>query len=98
MERFLGLTAKDTYRENLDFKAKDQLSVLQMIAMEKIVTETGRRIEEAIKSFYEDFLSEHYGYPSLRITIPSADSSYVEKFRAFAPEMDSIVKQYNLLS
>ena len=98
MERYLGLTAKDTYRENLDFKSKDQLSVIQMIAMEKTVNEIGRRIEDAIKSFYEDFLSEQYGYPSLKITVPSADSSYVEKFRAFAPEMDSIVKQYNLYS
>ena len=98
MERYLGLTAKDTYRENLDFKSKDQLSVIQMIAMEKTVNETGRRIEDAIKSFYEVFLNEQYGYPSLKITIPSADSSYVEKFRAFAPEMDSVVKQYNLYS
>lgn len=98
MERYLGLAAKDTYRENLDFKAKDQLAVVQMIAMEKTVNETGRRIEEAIKSFYEDYLREKYGYPSRRITIPSANSSYVEKFRAFAPEMDSIVKQYNLYS
>ena len=98
MERYLGLSAKHTYRENLDFKAKDQLSVLQMIAMVKTLSETGRRVEDAIKSFYEDFLREQYGYPSQRITIPSVDSSYVEKFRALAPEMDSVIKQYNLFS
>ena len=74
MERYLGLSAKHTYRENVDFKAKDQLSVLQMIAMVKTLNETGRRVEDAIKSFYEDFLREQYDYPSQRITIPSVDS------------------------
>lgn len=98
MERYLGLSAKHTYRENIDFKAKDQLSVLQMIAMVKTLSETGRRVEDAIKSFYEDFLKEQYDYPSQKITIPSVDSSYVEKFRALAPEMDSVIKQYNLYS
>ncbi len=96
MERYLGLSAKHTYRENIDFKAKDQLSVLQMTAMVKTLSETGRRVEDTIKSFYEDYLRKRYGYPSLKITTPSADSSFVEKFRAFAPEMDSVVKQYNL--
>lgn len=98
MERYLGLSAKHTYRENIDFKVKDQLSVLQMIAMVKTLCETGRRVEDAIKSFYEDFLREQYNYPSQRITIPSVESSYVEKFRALAPEMDSVIKQYNLYS
>lgn len=98
MERYLGLSAKHTYRENIDFKVKDQLSVLQMIAMVKTLSETGRRVEDAIKSFYEDFLREQYNYPSQRITIPSVESSYVEKFRALAPEMDSVIKQYNLYS
>ena len=98
MERYLGLSATHTYRENIDFNIKDYLSILQMTAMVKTLSETGRRVEDIIKSFYEDFLREQYGYPSQKITIPSADSSYVEKFRAFAPEMDSVVKQYNLYS
>ncbi len=32
------------------------------------------------------------------ITVPIAEGSYVEKIKALAPEMDAVVKQYNLYS
>ena len=98
MERDMGLSAKDTYRENIDFKIKDQLAVVQMAAMINILKETSKRVEDAIMSFYEDHLREKYGYPAQKITVPIAEGSYVEKIRALAPEMDAVVKQYNLYS
>lgn len=98
MERVMGLSAKDTYRENLDFKMKDQLVVVQMTSMVNVLKETGKRVEDAIKSFYEDHLKKKYGYPAQKITVPLVESSYVEKFRALAPELDALVKQYNLYS
>ena len=96
MERRLGVAGRNTYRDNIDFKLKDSFAVSQMLAIERTLNDKGRRVEEAIKLFYEDYLKAEYCYPSQRITIPSAESSYVEKIRAFAPEMDAIVKQYNL--
>jgi hypothetical protein len=69
-----------------------------MAAMINILKETSKRVEDAIMSFYEDHLREKYGYPAQKITVPIAEGSYVEKIRALAPEMDAVVKQYNLYS
>lgn len=98
MERLMGLSAKNTYRENIDFKMKDQRAILQMTAMMNVLKHSGRRVEDVIKFFYEEHLKNEYCYPSQRITIPSEDSSYVEKFRSLAPELDAVTKQYNLYS
>jgi hypothetical protein len=98
VERIMGLSAIGTYRENIRFKVMDQLAVIQMAAMINVLKATDRRMEIAIKSFYEDYLKEKYGYPAQTITIPLVECSYVEKFRALAPEMDAVIKQYNLYS
>ncbi len=98
MERLMGLSAKDTYRENIDFKMKDQLAVIQMSAMINTLKATDRMMESEIKQFYENHLKEKYGYPAQKITVPLVESTYVEKFRALAPELDAIVKQFNLYS
>ncbi|HPM11256.1 MAG TPA: hypothetical protein PK941_12545, partial [Paludibacter sp.] len=98
VERIMGLSAIGTYRESIRFKLMDQLAVIQMAAMINVLKATDRRMESAIKSFYEDHLKEKYAYPAQKITVPLVESSYVEKFRALAPEMDAVVKQYNLYS
>ena len=52
--------------------------------------------EDIIKTFYNETLKNEYGYKGLSLNVPGHDLSWLEKVRALIPEIESIVRQYNL--
>ena len=49
-----------------------------------------------MKQFYENYLWEESGYHGLTISFPREDYSALEKCRVLYPELDYVVKQYNM--
>ncbi|MDH6344219.1 hypothetical protein M2480_003173 [Parabacteroides sp. PFB2-12] len=96
LERIIGLKAKNTYPVYHSFQSKEYISQLQIAAMIYTLEIDGRRLEVAIKDFYENYLKKEYGYPAPSITIPSKDTTWIEKCRTLFAEMEAISKQYNL--
>lgn len=94
-ERFAGIRAKNTYFVSTAFRCADNLSILQMQALNSVLHDKGRSMEGIIKHFYEEYLNEEYGYKGLTMTLPADEQETVVKIRSMIVEMDSVAHQYD---
>lgn len=95
IEKVTGLHARNTYDLDMVFRMRENMSYLQMQALESALLATDRSIEGVIKVFYEDFLKAEYGYEGLSLTLPNYDDSLILKIRSLAIEMDAVAHQYD---
>ena len=94
-EKVTGLHARNAYDLDMAFRMRENMSYLQMQALECALLDTDRNIEGVIKAFYEDFLKTEYGYKGLSLTLPKHDDSLILKIRSLAIEMDAVAHQYD---
>lgn len=94
-EKVTGLHARNAYDLDMAFRMRENMSYLQMQALECALLDTDRNIEGVIKAFYEDFLKTEYGYKGLSLTLPKHDDSLILKIRSLAIEMDAVGHQYD---
>lgn len=94
-EKVTGLHARNAYDLDMAFRMHENMSYLQMQALECALLDTDRNIEGVIKAFYEDFLKTEYGYKGLSLTLPKHDDSLILKIRSLAIEMDAVAHQYD---
>lgn len=95
IEMVTGLHARNAYDLDMAFRMRENMSYLQMQALECALLDTDRNIEGVIKAFYEDFLKTEYGYKGLSLTLPKHDDSLILKIRSLAIEMDAVGHQYD---
>lgn len=94
-EKVTGLHARNAYDLDMAFRMRENMSYLQMQALECALLDTDRNIEGVIKAFYEDFLKTEYGYKGLSLTLPKHEDSLILKIRSLAIEMDAVAHQYD---
>ena len=56
----------------------------------------GTCVESLIRNYYEVHFKNDYGYPSHALSLPKDDDIFVNKNRVIAPEMESVIKMYDL--
>lgn len=92
----IGMHGKNSYPTGLTYRTINNLALLEVLSVQTVLKDKGRSLEEGLKFFYEQYLPKRYGYPSLVISIPPVDADYVTKLRTLLPEMDAIVKHYDV--
>jgi len=85
-----------SYPTYTSFKQKNELARCQLLGYSNVLKKLGSSFETELKRFYEIYLHEEFGYPGLTISFPREDYSALDKCRIVCPELDSVVKQYNL--
>lgn len=95
-EKFMGLKSNREYETGISFNVNNMLSMLQIIAYYKELNKIDIRLEDIIEWFFHKYLLEEFNILDYTITMPSKDSTYVEKCKAILPEIDYILKEYNL--
>ena len=96
-EKFLGVKSKNEYEIGMTFNIKNMLSILQIIAYYKELNKINIRLEDIIEWFFKTYLPEEFGIQNYFVKMPSKDSTYFEKCKSILPEIDYILKQFNLL-
>ena len=81
----------------MTFNIKNMLSILQIIAYYKELNKINIRLEDIIEWFFKTYLPEEFGIQNYFVKMPSKDSTYYEKCKSILPEIDYILKQFNLL-
>jgi len=81
----------------MTFNIKNMLSMLQIIAYYKELNKINIRLEDIIEWFFKSYLLEEFNIENFIVRMPSKDSTYYEKCKSILPEIDYILKQYNLL-
>ena len=87
---------KDAYFMNKACEFRNNLALMTTNLYGAILPSMNKRLEILIKSFYEKHFKVDFFYPSLTLTIPSADSDWMAKCRTIMPELDAVAKQYSL--
>ncbi len=96
-EKFFGVKSKNEYEIGMTFNIKNMLSMLQIIAYYKELNKINIRLEDVIEWFFKTYLLEEFDIQNYLVKMPSKDSTYYEKCKSILPEIDYILKQYNLL-
>lgn len=84
------------YPINQCFQIKNNIAVHQVILFDNYMRRRGSCIETAIKDFYEKYFKKRFGFPSMPLNLASDAESFINKNKVIAPEMESVVKQYNM--
>lgn len=90
------MESKNEYKKGDTFFRKDCLSQLQLIIFDDYLSRRDISVEQIIEGYLNDFVKTNLNIGQLRFSFPSRSTSYVEKIRTLAPELDSLLKQYQL--
>lgn len=88
--------SKNDYIKGIAFDMSNKLAILQMWSYYKQLLKLKIRFEEIISWFFKDYLKSEFKIKNFQIKIPTEESSYLEKCRMIAPEMEKSLKQYRL--
>lgn len=97
MEFFMSDNSNHLYPISISFKYKEKLSDLELISYSEVLNVYNFRLVDMIKWFFCDYLKLEFNISNFAIKMPREETSYLEKCRAILPEMDRVLKQYNLL-
>lgn len=95
-ESTLFTKSKHAYNTGISFSIKKMLSDLQMVSYYQRLQGLNIRLEEIIEWFFKEYLLEEFNIKDYKMNPPSVSSNYLEKCRTLLPELESIIKQYNL--
>lgn len=95
-ERFLITSSQNAYIKGIAFEQMNILSFLQMKGYYNQLFSVGIRLEEIVEWFFEEYLPSEFKAHNFRITMPSSNSTFLEKCTNIMPAMESVLKQFSL--
>lgn len=96
-ERHIFINSKKAYKKGVAFDRMALLSDLQMMGYYERLKEIDIRLEEIIEWFFKEYLKDEFNIKDFRISMPSKESTTLEKCRTVLSEMDHILKEYQLI-
>ena len=98
LEEVFTVKGLKTYRDSTTFSMMSGLYSLQMRAYLAELQRLNVDIESIIKWFFEEYLPNEFSVSGFSYNTPSAGTSYLEKCKNIASEMERVLKQYRLYS
>ncbi|MCQ4983805.1 hypothetical protein NE564_27160 [Blautia producta] len=96
LERVFKLKTENDYLVSGAYNYKIGLTVTQLKAYYLELQRLGKPLEAIIEWFFREYLKQEFHVENFVVTMPSENSSYLEKCRLLLPELESILKQYKL--
>lgn len=95
-EKTLGIRGKKEYQIGVSFQVRDKLSLTQVQGYRAELRNNGVNLEEVFRWFFEEYLKDEFQAGGFSFHISSDGTSFVEKCRNLAAEMDGILKQFRV--
>ena len=95
LEKFAGVKGTKRYNIGIAFNIKNMLSLMQIKLYCQVLSEFDKRLEDIFKWFFEEYLWNEFGVEGFTLSIPSENSTFLEKVRTICSEIDSILRQFN---
>lgn len=95
-ERFAGVNGKKEYITGSSFNAQQMETNLSINLYYKRLFDKDISLEEVFKWFFEVYLKEEFGADGFVFNASSRHTTYLEKHRNLASEMEGILKQFQL--
>lgn len=87
---------KNHYTTNTSFTFNENLSNLQLYAYISILDKNKIRIEDIFSWFFNTYLLKHFDIGNFNVNFPSKSTTFLEKCRIIAPEIESILRKYSI--
>lgn len=84
------------YRKGIQFNVKNNTANVQTTLYYDFLKSHGIELEEVFKWFFEIYLPEEFGVNGFSMSPSSPSTSYLDKCRILASEMDGILKQFRM--
>ena len=94
MERVFKPDSRQYYPDYIGFLHVNGLADIQMKAYYSFLTEKGIRLEDVIIWFFTEYLQKEFGCPEIRLSLPSADSTMLQKCEGICTAIEIAVKQF----
>lgn len=95
-ERFIFTSSQNEYRKGIAFDRSNVLSLLQITGYYNELFSIGIRLEEVVEWFFQKYLSSEFGAHNFKVTLPSTNSTWLEKCTNIMPAIESVLKQFTL--
>lgn len=97
LESIIGIHSQNEYRIGISFHLSEASSHAQIFYYCMIINDFGNTIENILQINFTSIFQDNFNFcHNARISIPSVNTSYLEKVRFLAPEFESVIKQYKL--
>ena len=95
----IGLHAIGEYPASIQFQQRNQIAVGVINLYRLFLENTGQnRLESAIEWAFSDYAKSEFGIDGFTISLPTRETSYLDKCKAIGPEIERITKAFLLLS
>jgi len=95
-EKHMGIKVKNEYKFGIAFNQMNMLTHLQLYHYYNVLKNHLIRLEDIIEWFFKDYLLDEFKIENYIIDMPSENSTYLEKCRSIAAEIETIIKSYHL--
>lgn len=95
-EFFCGIKAEKEYIISFGQQLENNLHFMQMNMYDNLLKYNQIEIEQLIKWYFEEYLNEEFSVAGFVYSPSNEGATYLEKAKALASEMDSILKQYRM--
>ena len=84
------------YDIGVSFEIKEIISSMQNILYYYELLSLNKRVEDILKWFFEEYLVEEFGVEGFTLSIPSVGTTFLEKIRIMLPELEFILRQFEI--
>jgi hypothetical protein len=95
-EKIACLQRTDRYPETQFYLLKNQAALLSLDAYSRLLSELGRPIEDLLSWFFQDYLAAEFNIQGFHVDIPSNSHSLLNKCKLLPPEIERILKMYQM--
>ena len=96
LENAITVQGRKFYPKGIQFDVKNIASVAQTTLYYEFLKKHNINLEEVFKWFFETYLPEEFGVYGFYMILSSPSSTYVEKCRSLASEMDGVLKKFRM--
>ncbi|TVT27748.1 hypothetical protein FO441_08555 [Salinicoccus cyprini] len=96
-ERLVHSNSKKAYKKGLGFEQINAISSMQLSGYYNLLLSENIRLEDVVEWFFKDYLSSEFNIKNFQITMPSENSTILEKCTNIMPTLESVLKQFTLL-
>ncbi len=96
IERIVGVRGNREYDIGTFFRLQEMISSMNIRAYYYELLKLDKNLEDIFKWFFEYYLNVEFQAVGFSLSIPSLESSFLEKMRTMCSELDSILRQFTL--
>ena len=92
----LGIRVLGEYKTTNAFFIRNALALTETIAYAQFLKQHGTRLESALEWVYNHYFEDEFGIKGFSLSLPSEESSWLDKCKSIGPEIERAAKAYTI--